>query len=97
MGSYNVSQLPVVQDGENLGSLTEGTLMARSIADGALLKRSVKDVMDAPFPVVDVDAPMEQIAPVLSRETPAALVSANGDLVGVITRYDVLHKVAGIR
>jgi predicted transcriptional regulator len=33
----------------------------------------------------------------LSRETPAALVRQGGALVGIVTRYDVLHHVAGIR
>jgi cystathionine beta-synthase len=97
MGSYNVSQLPVMDDGENLGCVAEGALMARAIADSATLTRPVKDVMDEPFPVVEGDTPLDRVSQLLSRETPAALVRQNGEFLGIVTRYDVLHKVAGIR
>ena len=33
----------------------------------------------------------------LSRETRAALVRKDGRLSGIVTRYDVLRQVAGIR
>ena len=53
--------------------------------------------MDAPFPVVDADLPVERLTTLLSRETPAALVRREGKIVGIVTRYDVLHQLAGIR
>ncbi|MCH7777220.1 MAG: CBS domain-containing protein, partial [Gemmatimonadetes bacterium] len=59
--------------------------------------RPVREVMDDAFPVVDADAPLEHITTLLSREIPAALVQSDGGLKGIITRYDVLRQVAGIR
>jgi cystathionine beta-synthase len=97
MGTYNVSQLPVVDNGENVGSVAEGSLMARSISEASILARTVREVMEEPFPTVDADMPLENVASLLSRETPAALVRTNGEFVGIVTRYDILHKVAGIR
>jgi cystathionine beta-synthase len=97
MGSYNVSQLPVVDDGENVGSVAESSLMAQAVAKPGSLARPVREVMDEPFPLVDADAPLDNVSVLLSRETPAALVQSNGGLKGIITRYDVLHQVAGIR
>ena len=43
------------------------------------------------------DAYLENVTVLLSRENPAALVQSDGDLKGIITRYDVLNHVAGIR
>jgi cystathionine beta-synthase len=97
MASYNISQLPVVDQGDNVGSVAEGSLMARTLSDSGTLTRSVKDVMEPPFPNVDINDSIEHLSSLLSRETPAALVSRNGELVGVVTRYDVLQKVAGIQ
>ncbi len=97
MGTYNVSQLPVVDNGENVGSVAEGSLMARSISESSVLARTVRDVMEEPFPTVEADTPLENVVSLLSRETPAALVRTNGEFVGIVTRYDILHKVAGIR
>ena len=52
--------------------------------------------MQAPFPVVDADVPLDRLTTLLSRETPAALVRRDGQLVGIVNRYDVLRQVAGI-
>ena len=97
MTTYNVSQLPVVDGDENIGSVAESPLMAQAVAKPGSLTRPVREVMDDPFPVVDVDTPLDHVATLLSRENPAALVQRNGALAGIVTRYDVLRKVAGIR
>ncbi len=97
MNSWEVSQLPVLDDGTCVGSLVEGTLMARSLAQPSLLDRPVKEVMEAPFPVVDAACPAEQVAPLLSRDTPAVLVERGGELVGVISRFDLLQQLIGAR
>ncbi len=97
MSTYGISQLPVVDKGESVGSVTEGALMELALAEGAALDKPVRDIMDAPYPVIDGDFPLERFSKLLSRKTPAVLIRQNGDLTGIVTRYDVLHHVAGIR
>ena len=97
ISTYNVSQLPVLDGGDGVGAVSEQMLMARALEHPATLDQPVQDVMDAPFPVVDADLPVERLTTLLSRETPAALVRREGKIVGIVTRYDVLHQLAGIR
>jgi cystathionine beta-synthase len=97
MGTYNVSQIPVIDGTDCVGSLSEGPLMARALAEGRLLERPVSEVMQAPFPVVEPEVPLDRLTALLSRETPAALVRKDGELIGIVTRHDVLRHVAGIR
>ena len=97
MSTYNVSQLPVLEGESEVGAVSEQGLMTRALADGKMLDRPVRDVMDAPFPVVDSDMPAERLAAMLSRGTPAALVRRDGRIAGIVTRYDLLHQLAGIR
>ena len=97
MNTYNVSQLPVLDGESAVGAVSEQSLMARALEDGKMLDQPVRDVMDAPFPVVDDDMPAERLAAILSRGTPAALVRQNGRIAGIVTRYDLLHQLAGIR
>jgi cystathionine beta-synthase len=97
MGTYNVSQIPVVEAKECVGSLSEGPLMARALADAKLLDQPVSEVMQPPFPVIEPNAPLDRVTALLSRETPAALVRRDGALVGIVTRHDVLRHVAGIK
>ena len=70
--------------------------MAQAIGEPALLERPVRDVMEAPFPVVDSDLALERFSRLLSRAVPAVLIRTGGQLTGIITRYDVLHVVQGI-
>jgi cystathionine beta-synthase len=95
LSTWGLSQLPVIDGDDCVGSVTEG-LMARVLEDGKLLDRPVSEVMGAPFPVIDADVPLDRLVSLLSKETPAALVREGGRLVGIVNRYDVLREVAGI-
>jgi cystathionine beta-synthase len=97
MSTYDVSQLPVVEGADCVGSVSEGTLTAKALSDGSVLERPVREVMELPFPVVEDGLLLESLTAVLAREAPAALIRRNGQLAGIVTRYDVLHHVAGIR
>ncbi|MDH3456921.1 MAG: CBS domain-containing protein, partial [Gemmatimonadota bacterium] len=97
METYDISQLPIVENGTCIGALSEGNLMAHAIANPSVLDRQVREVMEAPYPVVTPDLPMEKLSELLSRDTPAVLVHQDDGLAGIITRYDVLHHMAGIR
>jgi len=97
MSTYNVSQLPVLADGNAVGAVSEQSLMAKALEDAKVLDRPVQDLMDPPFPVIESDWPVDRVAQLLSHETPAVLVRKNGSLAGIVTRYDVLHQLAGIR
>jgi cystathionine beta-synthase len=97
MSTYGVSQIPVIDGKDCVGSLSEGPLMARALEDGKVLEQAVSELMQAPFPVVDADVPLDRLTTLLSKETPAALVRRDGQLVGIVNRYDVLRQVAGIR
>ena len=97
MSTYNVSQLPVLDGADGVGAVSEQALMARAIGQPKILDSPVREVMDSPFPVVDSQSPVAQLATLLSRTTPAALVRRDGTVVGIVTRYDLLHQLAGIR
>jgi cystathionine beta-synthase len=97
MSTYGISQVPVIAGDDCVGSVTEGPVIARALEDAKLLERSVSEVMQPPFPVVDAGLPVERLNTLLSHETQAALVRKDGRLSGIVTRYDVLRHVAGIR
>ncbi|HEX9730198.1 MAG TPA: pyridoxal-phosphate dependent enzyme [Gemmatimonadales bacterium] len=97
MTTYNVSQLPVVETGDCVGAVSEGALMARAIGSPAVLEHAVRDYMEPPYPVVDSDLPLDRFSALLSREVPAVLVRQDGTISGIVTRYDVLHAVQGLR
>lgn len=97
MATWDVSQIPVMDRGECVGGLLESTLMTRALDQPALLDRPVREVMDPPFPLVDAAFPTDRLAPMLTRESPAALVQRDGALAGIVSRADVLRMMLGAR
>jgi cystathionine beta-synthase len=91
MNEHNISQLPVVEDAECVGSVSEATLMSRVIEDPSLVNRPVQAVMDAAFPVIDAQIGMAGVGRLLTRHNPAVIVRKNGVLTGIVTRYDMVR------
>jgi cystathionine beta-synthase len=97
MSTWGVSQIPVLEEGQSVGGLIEGTLMTRALTQPALLDRPVREVMESPFPEVDANTPSDRVGVMLTRESPAALVRKDGKLIGIVSRYDVLQQLIGTR
>jgi cystathionine beta-synthase len=89
MNAHGLSQLPVLDDGDAVGSLREGRIMSKILQDRDLLRAPVSDVMDAPFPVVNESVEIERATKYL-KHSPAVLIEEYGRIVGIVTRYDVL-------
>jgi len=91
MLSNDISQLPVLEGGVQVGSISETTFIHK-ITSGEdiskLLKRSVTEIMDNPFPTVSKDADIEVVYHLLEHE-PALVVVDRGRSVGIITKADV--------
>ena len=90
---HNVSQLPVLEEGQPVGSVTESALLGAVMEDPARLANEIREVADEPFPVVDADAELSEITSRLTRQNPAILVAENGSVSGILTRYDVIHHL----
>jgi cystathionine beta-synthase len=91
--THGVSQLPVVRDGECVGSVSESELMGRVIEEPGLLDRPVEVLMEPPYPVIDSHKDLEQATRLLSRKNAACLVREGNRLVGIVTRYDVVRTL----
>ena len=50
-----------------------------------------------PFPLVDANEEVERVVPMLASGAPAVLVQRDGEIIGVVTRADVLEYVANHR
>jgi len=89
MNKYGVTQLPVIEEGRSVGSVRENRLLGKVLGDRDLLSSPVAEVMEAAFPVVDVDTHSTKVTQLL-HGNPAVLVEEFGRITGIITRHDML-------
>src|SRR5438132_14190007 len=89
MNKMGLTQIPVLDDGESVGSLRENHLLSKVFNDRDLLEAPVSKLMDKSFPTVDVDDDVNLVSRKL-RTSPAVLIEEYGKITGIITRHDLL-------
>ena len=87
------SQLPVVDDGRVVGSLSE-TALLRALAESGTRKTRVREVLETAYPVVEEGFPADLLPPLLGRY-PAVLVAHRGELRGIVTKADLIRGLRG--
>lgn len=91
MREHGISQLPVIEEDESLGSISENRLMAKVLADVSLMDHAVESQMEPPFPVLSAKDSFEHLKALLARKNDAVLVRDQGRFTGILTRSDVLE------
>jgi len=89
MSDNGVTQMPVLEGHQSVGSLRESHVLAKLLQDRDLLNAKVGDVMDKSFPVLDMDTSLVEIKSKLQRH-PAVLIEDFKRITAIITRSDVL-------
>ncbi|MGH7543243.1 MAG: pyridoxal-phosphate dependent enzyme [Gemmatimonadota bacterium] len=90
MEKYNISQLPVIEEDEQKGSLSEGTLLNRVLADPGALEQALDGYLERPFPTIDEGDSMKDVIGHLTSGDSALLVRRGRRFVGILTKFDVL-------
>jgi cystathionine beta-synthase len=94
-----VSQLPVLEGGEVVGTVQESALMQRLYRDPAVAERPVSEIMEPPLPLLNVDAELEEVYLQLSGGASGVLAAGPGDggrseVLGVVTKADIVDFLA---
>jgi len=92
MKKHGYSQLPVLNNRQVVGSISEKTILSQILAGNFLdqiSKLPIEEVMEDSLPQVNEDAPLSLISSLL-QVYPAVLISTMGNVVGIITKADFL-------
>ena len=84
------SQLPVMQEGELLGVVTEDAIMQFVYGKPKLMNAPVADAMESAFIKLDKSESMNNLVAML-RVQPYAAIMDSDEFLGLITRSDVLN------
>ncbi|MCB0662452.1 MAG: pyridoxal-phosphate dependent enzyme [Saprospiraceae bacterium] len=94
MKEKDISQIPVMDNGSLVGSLTESTVL-KHILDNPLdnAEKQVESIMGQPFPIVNEDLSMSQLSKYFSKEIPAVIAKDRTGAMHIITKYDIIRAV----
>ena len=92
MNKYGISQLPVLEMGESIGSVLESVLLTKALENPKNLDEKISRFMDPSFPVVGDNCSIEH-ATALLKEHPALLVKSGNQINGIVTKFDILDYI----
>lgn len=94
MSEKGISQIPVLDEGSVVGSLSDSYLLRCIIDDPAAKNKSVESFMEKPFPFVGLDNSADVLSSVLSKDHKAVLVRDEQNKVHIITQADLVAAIA---
>tara|TARA_B100001758_G_scaffold243443_1_gene253195 strand:+ start:25 stop:1386 length:1362 start_codon:yes stop_codon:yes gene_type:complete len=94
MRKFGISQIPVMKEGENVGSVDDRHMYELLVEKPELKDTPISSIMQEPFPMVGEKTSIEELCKLIDKETSAALVElANGNK-HIITRYDIIQAMS---
>jgi cystathionine beta-synthase len=94
MKEYDISQMPVMNGEEIVGSVSENTILT-FILENPLnhAEKPVSDIMDDPFPMVSEDLAISQLNKYITKKIPAVMAKDKAGNVHILTKYDILQMI----
>jgi cystathionine beta-synthase len=90
MKLYDVSQVPVLEDGRIVGIVDEEDILLEVVANPAHFNEPVRGAMTSHLVTIAADAPVTQLMDIFRRGM-VAIVMHGGEFQGLITRIDLLN------
>ena len=91
---YEISQLPVFQGTQIVGSVNDVAVMQAVFDRSDLLHKSVREVMGRPFPALERNVEIDRAYKLLTLANSAILVTDGAQPVGVLTRQDIISYLS---
>jgi cystathionine beta-synthase len=94
MKKHDISQLPVLQDEQVVGAITESAVLSFLLENPlGNSEKKVADIMGAPFPVVSTDIPIRLLNQYITKEISAVMAKDKAGTMHILTQYDIIQAV----
>jgi len=94
MNKQGISQIPVVDQEDFVGSLIDSHVLNKLIDNPELKQRPVSEVMDESFQFVGLDNTIDVLSSLIDSHHKALLVRDEQDRVHIITQHDLLMAMS---
>lgn len=93
MKKFDIEHLPVLEQNEMIGAISEGGLFNKLIDQPELKEQPVRNVMQKAFPVVAMDTPIEKLTVYINKENGAVLTQDDSGDFHIVTKYDIIQAL----
>lgn len=93
MTKKGISQIPVRDNGEIVGCLTDQVVFSKMISNPELKEKEVHEVMQPALPIVEENASIEEISSRIDRKNTAVLMRSKTGEHFIITRQDIISAL----
>jgi cystathionine beta-synthase len=94
MKKYEIENIPVIEDGKNVGAISEGGLFDKILMNAGILSQTVATVIEKPYPEVTFDTPVERLSSFINKENGAVLSKDDLGNFHIVTKYDIIQSLA---
>ena len=94
MKDNDISQMPVMENGKILGSITE-TAVLNFLLENPMLntEKTIDSIMENAFPMVEIELPCKQLSKYFTKKTPAVMAKDKAGTLHILTQYDIIQAV----
>ncbi|MDR0793032.1 MAG: pyridoxal-phosphate dependent enzyme [Chitinophagaceae bacterium] len=94
MKKYDIENIPVVENNNITGSVSEGGLFQKLFSEPRIKEEAVNKIIEKPYPVVALDTPVERIGLLITKENGAVLAQDETGSYHIVTKYDIIQSMA---
>lgn len=93
MNQFDISQMPVVEDGKFIGSLDDKMVFQSLQQDHENRNHSVAEIMGQPYPRVNGNSTVDEISELIDRNNQAVIVDNGDGSSHIITMHDLIEAL----
>lgn len=93
MKKYDIENIPVMQQGSNVGAISAGGLFNKILNDAGIKSQPVELVLEPAYPEVAFDTPVERLSIFITKENGAVLSKDDTGAFHVVTKYDIIQSL----
>lgn len=91
MKSHAISQMPVIEKGRQIGSISETGIISKMTDYKDIHKCLASQIMEDCLPTVSKDVSVASLLPIM-KELGAVLIMDKGRIVGIVSKADVIES-----
>jgi len=93
MKKYDIEQIPVMNNQEIIGSISEEGLFLKIFNNAEIKHATVESVMEPAFTVVEFTTPVEKLGQLITKDNGAVLAKDETGSYHIVTKYDILQSL----